>query len=90
VDDPLYVIQSDLTNGEVLQGGRSFIAKAKTTKKESRLVNADPEQSHLDPLMASENDNAFFETVIPFLKKKVFPLAERGKLKRKRGKGKKD
>jgi hypothetical protein len=26
--------------------------------------------------MASENDNAFFETVIPFLKKKVFPLAK--------------
>jgi hypothetical protein len=81
------VIQSDLTNGEVLQGGRSFIAKAKTTKKESRLVNADPEQSHLDPLMASETDNAFFETVIPFLRKKVFPLADdrpkKGKRKRK-------
>jgi pimeloyl-ACP methyl ester carboxylesterase len=72
VDDPLYSIQTDLTNGEVLQGSRQFIKRAKTTRKESVLVNADPEQSHLDPLLAAWKKNVFFKTVVPFLRDDVF------------------
>ena len=53
IDDPLYVIQTNLTNGRVLQGGRNLINRAKTTKKESVLVNAESEQAHLDPLIAA-------------------------------------
>jgi hypothetical protein len=85
VDLPLYVIQTDLTDGNVLQGGRNFISRARTTSKESMLVNADPEQSHLDPLIAAPKTNRFYRTVDDFLNE-VFaePAAgKRGKKKRK-------
>jgi pimeloyl-ACP methyl ester carboxylesterase len=72
VDLPLYSIQTDLTNGEVLKGSRRFIRRAETTRRESVLVNADPEQAHLDPLMAAWKRNAFFKTVVPFLRDGVF------------------
>ena len=72
VDDPLYAIQTDLTKGRVLLGATNFITRSRTTKKESTLVNADPEQAHLDPLMAATKENRFFETVVPFLRYKVF------------------
>lgn len=81
VDDPLYSIQTDLTNGGVLAGSRAFIKRAKTTRKESVLVNADPEQSHLDPLTAGWKQNAFFKTVIKFLREDAFsePKKKKGK-----------
>ena len=72
VDLPLYSIQTELTNGGVLRGSRAFIGRAKTTRKESVLVNADPEQSHLDPLTAGWRQNRFFKTVVPFLRERVF------------------
>ena len=72
VDDPLYSIQTDLTRGEVLTGSRQFIKRSKTTRRESVLVNADPEQSHLDPLTAGWKQNKFFKTVVPFLRDRVF------------------
>ncbi len=72
VDVPLYAIQTDLTSGRVLKGANAFIDTARTTRKESRLVNADPEQSHLDPLLAAPGQNAFFKTVTPFLRYKAF------------------
>lgn len=84
VDDPLYSIQTDLTNGEVLAGSRAFIRRAKTTRKESMLVNADPEQAHLDPLVAGWKRNAFFKTVVPFLRDDVFAVPKRPAKKRKR------
>ncbi len=84
MNDPLYVIQTDLTDGGVLAGGRAFIERARTTKRQSTLVNADPEQAHLDPLMAAEDRNAFYSTLVPFLRKKVFPLAKQDKKPRKR------
>ena len=52
VDLPLYALQTDLTHGHVLRGARRFIERSKTTASESTLVNADPEESHLDPLTA--------------------------------------
>ncbi len=69
---PLYAIQTDLTSGRVLKGANAFIDTARTTRKESRLINADPEQSHLDPLLAAPGQNAFFKTVTPFLRYKAF------------------
>jgi pimeloyl-ACP methyl ester carboxylesterase len=81
VNLPLYAIQTDLTHGTVLNGARAFVARAKTTKRQSTLVNADPEQAHLDPLIAAPRTNAFYRTVAPFLRNKVF--AEPRKKQRK-------
>jgi pimeloyl-ACP methyl ester carboxylesterase len=72
VDLPFYSIQTDLTDGRVLEGSRNFIRRSRTTRKESVLVNAAPEQSHLDPLVAGWNRNRFFKTVVPFLRDRVF------------------
>jgi pimeloyl-ACP methyl ester carboxylesterase len=76
VDLPLYALQTDLTDGHVLRGALRFIERSRTTRAESRLVNGDPRESHLDPLMALPERNAFFETVVPFLRSKVFAMAE--------------
>jgi pimeloyl-ACP methyl ester carboxylesterase len=72
VDLPLYALQTDLTDGHVLRGALRFIERSRTTRAESRLVNADPRESHLDPLTALPERNAFFETVVPFLRSKAF------------------
>jgi pimeloyl-ACP methyl ester carboxylesterase len=85
VDVPLYVVQTELTDGNVLQGGRNFISRAKTTRKESMLVNAETEQSHLDPLIAAPKTNRFYRTVDDFLNE-VFAEpegAKKGKRKRR-------
>lgn len=71
IDDPLYVLQTDLTHGSVLQGGRNLIQRSRTTKKESMLVNAAPEQAHLDPLIAAPKTNRFFRTVDDFLRELI-------------------
>jgi pimeloyl-ACP methyl ester carboxylesterase len=73
VNLPLYALQTDLTDGDVLRGARRFIRRSQTTRAQSRLVNADPRQSHLDPLMGAAPRNLFFKTVAPFLRHKVFP-----------------
>jgi pimeloyl-ACP methyl ester carboxylesterase len=66
IDVPIYAFQTDLTNGDVLAGARRLIKKAKTTKKQSKLVEGAPEQSHLDPLTAA--DNEFLDTLDQFLR----------------------
>ena len=81
INDPLYVIQTNLTDGRVLQGGRNLINRAKTTKKESVLVNAESEQAHLDPLIAAPKTNRFYKTVDDFLRK-LIEEPKRGKKKR--------
>ena len=72
VDLPLYALQTDLTGGHVIRGALRFIDRSRTTRSESRLVNADPEESHLDPLMAAPPKNRFFQTLVPFLRHKAF------------------
>jgi hypothetical protein len=72
VDLPLYALQTDLTGGRVLRGALRFIERSRTTRAESRLVNAESRQSHLDPLTALPERNAFFQTVVPFLRHKAF------------------
>jgi pimeloyl-ACP methyl ester carboxylesterase len=85
VDLPFYSIQTDLTKGKALLGSRNWIARTRTTKRESTLVNADPEMSHLDPLVAAPETNEFFTSVTRFLRKKVFPRCKRGGKKGKKG-----
>jgi hypothetical protein len=67
VDVPVYAIQTDLTNGAVLRGARRFVERARTTTAQSTFVNADPQESHLDPLTAAPARNRFLQTVVPFL-----------------------
>ena len=77
VNLPLYALQTDLTQGHVLRGARRFIARSRTTVDESTLVNADPEESHLDPLMADPAKNLFFKTLVPFLRHQAFGASSR-------------
>jgi len=72
IDVPIYAIQTDLTDGGVLRGARALVRRARTRRGESLLVNADPQQSHLDPLTAAPGKNVFLKTVERFLKREVF------------------
>jgi hypothetical protein len=71
VNLPLYALQTDLTHGHVLRGARRFIRRSATTPSESRLVDADPQESHLDPLMAAPDRNRFYKTIVPFLRHQI-------------------
>jgi pimeloyl-ACP methyl ester carboxylesterase len=73
VNLPLYAIATDLAGAHVLDGARNFIRRARTTRRESMLVNRNPQNSHLDPLTAASRTNAFLKTVVSFLDRKVFP-----------------
>ena len=69
---PLYAIATDLAGAHVLEGARRFIRRARTTRRESTLINRNPLMSHLDPLTAAPKRNAFLKTVVRFLGRKVF------------------
>ncbi|MGK2956583.1 MAG: hypothetical protein ACSLFI_13065 [Solirubrobacterales bacterium] len=79
VNLPFYVVQTDDTDGDVLKGARNWIKRTKTPKSQTKLVNADPQMSHLDPLLATPSKNVYIKTVTPFLKK---AFATRGNRKR--------
>ena len=72
INIPIYALQTDLTDGGVLRGARALVRRARTRRRQALLVNAAPEQSHLDPLTATPAKNEFFKTVERFLKRKVF------------------
>jgi pimeloyl-ACP methyl ester carboxylesterase len=72
VNLPLYAIATNLAGAHVLDGARNFIRRARTTRRQSMLVNRNPLMSHLDPLIAAPKSNAFLKTVVPFLDNKVF------------------
>jgi pimeloyl-ACP methyl ester carboxylesterase len=72
VNLPLYAIATNLAGAHVLDGARNFIRRARTTRRQSMLVNRNPLMSHLDPLIAAPKTNAFLKTVVPFLDRKVF------------------
>jgi pimeloyl-ACP methyl ester carboxylesterase len=72
VNLPLYAIATNLAGAHVLDGARNFIRRARTTRRQSMLVNRNPLMSHLDPLIAAPKTNAFLKTVVPFLDNKVF------------------
>jgi pimeloyl-ACP methyl ester carboxylesterase len=71
IDIPLYSIQSILSHGRVLQGATNLVAASRIKKKQSTIVNADPINSHLDPLTADPATNLFLPSVTKFLRKKV-------------------
>jgi pimeloyl-ACP methyl ester carboxylesterase len=79
VNLPLYAIATDLAGAHVLDGARNFIRRARTTRRQSMLVNRNPLMSHLDPLTAAPKSNAFLKTVVPFLDRKVFAEAKKRK-----------
>jgi pimeloyl-ACP methyl ester carboxylesterase len=72
VNLPLYAIATNLAGAHVLDGARNFIRRARTTRRQSILVNRNPLMSHLDPLIAAPKTNAFLKTVVPFLDRNVF------------------
>ena len=67
INVPIYAFQTDLTDGGVLKGARALVKRARTKRKDSMLVDGAPQQSHLDPLLASPKRNEFLKTVIDFL-----------------------
>ena len=67
IDVPIYAFQSDLTDGGVLAGARRLIDRARTTPRESKLVEGAPQASHLDPLTAAPARNEFLKTVVRFI-----------------------
>ena len=71
VPDPLYALQTDLTDGDVLRGARRFLDRSRSPRSRAVLVDASDEQSHLDPLTAAPGRNRFLRTVVPFLRRLV-------------------
>ncbi|UJA19440.1 alpha/beta fold hydrolase [Thermoleophilia bacterium SCSIO 60948] len=69
IDIPIYAFQTDLTNGGVLMGAERLVRRARTTSKQSLLVDGDPRFSHLDPLTATPSKNLFAKTVASFLRR---------------------
>ena len=69
IDLPLYVFQTELTQGGVIEGANTLIGKSKI--KDAKLVDASRTTSHLDPVLAPAKTNRFTKTVEPFLRKIV-------------------
>lgn len=69
IDIPIYAFQTDLTNGGVLTGAKRLVKRARTTPKQSLLVDGDPRFSHLDPLTATPAKNLFAQSVARFLRR---------------------
>lgn len=69
IDLPLYVFQTELTQGGVIEGANTLIDKSKI--EDAKLVDASKTTSHLDPVLAPARTNRFTKTVEPFLRKIV-------------------
>jgi pimeloyl-ACP methyl ester carboxylesterase len=69
VDVPVYALQTSLTKGRVLAGARSFVRRSRVPAGRAVYVDASAEQSHLDPLTAAPDRNAYLRTVVPFLRR---------------------
>ncbi len=67
IKTPLYVIQTELTNGGVLRGADTLIDSSRI--KRTKLVDASASMSHLDPVVAPAKTNRFTKTVTPFLRR---------------------
>ena len=66
---PLYALQTDLADGQVLRGARRLIAGSRIPARRATLVDASHENSHLDPLTAAPARSRFLKTVVPFLRR---------------------
>jgi pimeloyl-ACP methyl ester carboxylesterase len=69
IDVPIYAFQTDLTDGDVLEGAASLVRKAATPKRDAMLVDGEGKFSHLDPLTAEPSKNRFAETAARFIKR---------------------
>jgi pimeloyl-ACP methyl ester carboxylesterase len=67
IDVPIYAFQTTLTGGDVLRGAKRLVKRARTTRRQSTLVEGAPQASHLDPLTAAPKRNEFLRTLIGFL-----------------------
>ena len=69
VDVPLYVFQTDLTQGRLLRGARRMISRSDIPRSRSLLVDRSSSTSHHDPLTAAAATNDFVKTVVPWLRR---------------------
>ena len=69
IDVPLYVFQTDLTQGRLLRGARRMISRSRIPRGQSLLVNRGSSTSHLDPLTAAPETNDFVKTVVPWIRR---------------------
>jgi hypothetical protein len=69
VDVPLYAFETSLggTDNAVADGAMAF--KNASHIPSVTIVNRTSTYSHLDPLLAAPSHNAFWQTVVPWLKK---------------------
>jgi pimeloyl-ACP methyl ester carboxylesterase len=67
VNVPLYVFQTDLSQGRVIAGAKAFVKYSKVPYHV--YVDRSATYSHLDPLAATPAKNDFLKTVVPFLKR---------------------
>ena len=64
IDLPLFVFETSLSQGGVLQAARSFVQQ---TKIKHFTFVSDPNMGHLDPLGDTPDNNRLVTTVVPFL-----------------------
>jgi pimeloyl-ACP methyl ester carboxylesterase len=67
VDTPLYVFQTDLSQGRVISGAKAFVKQSRV--RHPVYIDRSKTYSHLDPLAATPAKNDFLKTVVPFLKR---------------------
>lgn len=65
---PLYAMQTELNDGDVLRAAKKLISASKIAEQNVVLVDASDTMSHLDPITAPFSSNVFTQTVIGFLR----------------------
>ena len=66
VDVPLYAFQTGFTDGRVLRGARAFAGASRVPR--TTMVDRSRTTTHEDPIYARPRDNAFLQTVVPFIR----------------------
>ncbi len=75
IDVPIYAFQTDLTGGDVLEGARRLVERARTSERRALLIDGVPEHSHLDPLVSAPDQNEFLGGLERFLTSYLKPPA---------------
>ena len=68
IDNPLYVIQTQLSDGGVLRAAHKLVRKSRI--EDPTLIDGS-NMRHFDPLMDVPAHNRFLKTVVPFLKQTI-------------------
>ena len=69
VDVPLYVFQTDYTDGRLMRAARRYVRRSRVPRRRSLLVDRSSSTSHNDPVTAAPATNDFLKTVVPFLER---------------------